>query len=299
MQKIKHIPLSLFVITCFFVPLTFGQQRVQMDKKVQTKQVLVNGVNLNYIEKGDGDPVILVHGTLGDYRTWEEQVDPFSNYFRVISYSRRYHFPNPWPENPSNFSATVHVKDLVSFIHNLEIQQAHLVGHSFGAFIALLVARDNPELVRTLTLGEPPMPMLLPPSESNVPNIQIRKAFEEGETEKAVQLFINGVLGDHSFQKLPLQVRSIMMDNARELEGAITEEHLFAPFSCEDASKMDIPTLLIEGELSPEAFGHAIDNLEKCLPNNERVIIPDASHGLEYENPQDFNRKVLQFLKKY
>ncbi len=124
-------------------------------------EIQVNGITLNYIERGQGDTVLLVHGTAGDYRTWDGQIEAFSRDHRVISYSRRYHYPNGWPPTASSFSAVIHAEDLAALIQRLDVGPVHLVGHSFGAFISLLVARENPELVRSLTLAEPPVMSLV------------------------------------------------------------------------------------------------------------------------------------------
>ena len=60
-------------------------------------RVMVNGVELHYVEAGEGEPVILLHGGQGDYRAWQPQVVVLKPHYRVISYSRRYHYPNDNP----------------------------------------------------------------------------------------------------------------------------------------------------------------------------------------------------------
>ncbi|NGP75126.1 alpha/beta hydrolase [Balneolaceae bacterium YR4-1] len=297
MPKFILVCINLLFMVCLSANPLFGQEQDKMTEQVQIKEAKVNGVTLNYIETGEGEPIIFVHGTLGDYRTWTEQIGPFSNNYQVIAYSRRYHFPNPWPQDSSNFSVTIHAKDLVEFIKHLKLKQVHLVGHSFGAFAALLATRNYPELIQSLILGEPPVMPLLETSSEGDPNLQVREAFIRGETEEAIRQFINIVLGEGAYEKLPKTIRANMMDNSRELEGAMKEENLFAPFSCEDAGKVNVPTLLIDGELSPEVFGLINDTLERCLPNSKRIVIPSASHGFVYENPQDFNEEVIRFLK--
>ncbi len=312
MQRINLMLRCVFVgllaMACFAVSPALAQQKGSSPEKVQTKKVRVNDVTLNYIERGKGDPVVFVHGTVGDYRTWDGQVEAFSKKYRVISYSRRYHYPNPWPQDASSFSVTVHAKDLVAFIQALKLGRVHLVGHSFGAFIALLVARDNPELIRSLTLGEPPVNSLLattPQGDSLLQNsvataiIPSGEAFQSGENEEGVRRFVNGVLGDSAYENLPPHVRAIMMDNIAELKGAVMDKNLFPPFACEDARKVRVPTLLLDGELSPKMLTLVQDILEECLPNKERATILAASHGLEYENPQAFNERVLAFLAQH
>ncbi len=295
---LKHLKIGFISAMCFFASPILAQP----------KEIRVNDVTLNYIEQGQGDPVVFVHGTLGDYRTWDGQIEPFSKKYRVISYSRRYHYPNIWPQDTSSFSVTVHAKDLAAFIQTLKLGRVHLVGHSFGAFISLLVAQDHPELIRSLTLGEPPVNSLLattPQGDSLLQNfvataiIPSGEAFQSGENEEGVRRFVNGVLGDSAYENLPPHVRANMMENVRELKGATMDGNLFPPFSCEDARVVRVPTLLLNGELSPKMFTQIQDILEQCLANKERAMIPAASHGLEYENPEAFNEAVLTFIAKH
>lgn len=122
----------------------------------QPKTIHINGADLAYMEQGTGDAVILVHGGLGDLRSWMFQMEPFAQHYRVISYSRRYHFPNRSAGQASEYLATQHRDDLAALIEALGIAPAHVVASSYGAYVSLLLARAHPELVRTLVLGEPP-----------------------------------------------------------------------------------------------------------------------------------------------
>ena len=305
---LRHFAIGMISVMCLSASPIFAQQKATLSETLQPKETRVNDVTLNYIERGQGDPVVFVHGTLGDYRTWDGQIEPFSEKYHVISYSRRYHYPNPWPQDSSGFSVTVHAKDLAAFLKTLKVGPVHLVGHSYGAFISLLVARDNPELVRTLTLGEPPVMSLLATTlegDSLLQNfvataiIPSGEALQNGENAEGVRRFLNGVLGDNAYENLPPHVQANMLENARELRGATMDENLFPPFSCEDARDVSVPTLLIGGELSPKMFVLIHDIIEPCLLNKERAIVPEASHGLEFENPQAFNEIVLAFLAKH
>src|SRR5687768_388623 len=128
----------------------------------EVKSVFINGDSIHYIDIGKGDPVVFVHGVVGDYRTWGAQMDEFAKNHRVIAYSRRFAFPNKQIINDSaNLTVISHSKDLSEFLKSLNLGKVHLVGHSFGANTALLTAIDNPELVHSLTLGEAMVPSLV------------------------------------------------------------------------------------------------------------------------------------------
>lgn len=304
---LKHIVLISVAAMFFVASPSFAQQKGASSSEMKTKEVGIDGLTLHYIELGQGTPVVLVHGTLEDYRTWDGQLEAFSKGYRLISYSRRYHYPNEWPKDATDFSVTLHARDLAAFIKALNLPPVHLVGHSYGAFIAFLVARDHPEVIRSLTLGEPPVwPLLKTTPEGNAllsaaitRSIATSEAFKQGNDEEGVRRFVNGVLGDGSYEKIPPAVLKRVMDNVQELKGEAASRDLFPPTTCEDVQKVKAPTLLVDGELSPKVFHLVDDMLERCLPSVERATIPAASHQMEVENPQAFNDTVLAFIAKH
>jgi pimeloyl-ACP methyl ester carboxylesterase len=89
-------------------------------------------VELHYVERGRGVAVIFVHGSLGDYSTWDAQLGPYAETYRAIAYSRRYNDPNTNRLRP-NHSAVVEAEDLAAFIKALDLGKVHVVGHSYGA----------------------------------------------------------------------------------------------------------------------------------------------------------------------
>ncbi|WP_143961699.1 alpha/beta fold hydrolase [Litoribacter populi] len=123
------------------------------------KTVQLSNHSLGYIEKGEGDPIILVHGSLSDYRSWSNQFEAFSKDYHTISYSRRYHYPNTPPtDSTTDYAVPLHARDLIDFIENLKLGPVNLVGSSYGAFVGFYAAIQRPELFKTLVMGEPPVP---------------------------------------------------------------------------------------------------------------------------------------------
>ena len=110
------------------------------DTPMEPQKIHVNGVELHYIECGTGAPFVLVHGGVGDYCSWEPQLGPFSQHFRVVSYSQRYSYPNRNPVIAPNHSALTEAEDLAALIHQLTLGRVHLVGASHGAYARLDVA---------------------------------------------------------------------------------------------------------------------------------------------------------------
>ena len=125
--------------------------------------------------------------------------------------------------------------------------------------------------------------------------------FKNNEDEKAAEIFINTVMGDSQyFAKHPQRIREIIMANTVQLKGSILYPKTGSPdISCDDLRKIKTPVLLLQGDRSPLFFSKIIDELDRCLSNKERVTLPNASHGLEYENPVEFNKIVLGFIDKH
>jgi pimeloyl-ACP methyl ester carboxylesterase len=272
------------------------------------KKIHVNGVELNYIEQGKGDSVIFVHGSLGDFRAWVFQVAPFLKHYHIIAYSRRYHYPNAWVGDGSDYSATLHAEDLAALITTLKLGAAHIVALSYGGYVALILAVKHPKLVRTLVLGEPaliPWLGLIPGGNALLTEFMTnviepsRYAIQCGNLEQGVKIFIDGIIGKNTFDALPQLVRASIMNNALELKAELSAPDLFSKFTCEDALKIKAPTLLLTGELSPKMFHLITDNLERCIINKERAIISDASHTMHAENPEAYNEIVLSFLGRH
>lgn len=279
------------------------KQAIQTEVRLPVKQARVNGTQLNYIEKGSGEAVIFVHGAVSDFRTWTEQIDAFSENYRAISYSRRYHQPYEKADETVEYSRISQTADLIGFLKSPGLEKAHLVGHSYGASIALLAALKNPELVASLTLGEPsPFPTLFNEAGLSLLNEQ-RSEFDEamrlaenGNEEAAVRCFLHTVVGVDVLALLPDERRAVVLENAGTLLPMLKTYFDSPPISCEQLKSLNIPTLFITGELSPKISRFTNEAINDCLPNSKIAVLKCASHGLQIENPAGFNKLVTDFL---
>jgi esterase len=266
------------------------------------RTVDIDGYPIAYTDRGNGTPVLLIHGSLNDYRSWTAQVDEFARHHRVLALSLRHYFPEAWDGKGEDFSLAQHALDVAEFIRALRLDKVHLVGHSRGGAVAYLVARDTPNLVRSLVLAEPRgLEDLLDQKEiaedgarSNEALFQaLQENLRKGEKEAAARAFVDGLNGAGAWAAMtPLQ-RMIILDN---IATAIDNGEL-PGMRREDIAKFDFPVLLVRGEKSLVRYARGLEEMRRCNPIiGEIVEIAGAPHAMHRTHPEAFNASVLKFL---
>lgn len=288
------------------LPLFFSLLSFQADgQSAEPIKVHVNGVDLYYIEQGRGEPLILLHGGQGDYRSWGPQMEALSSRYRVISYSRRYNFPSNNPLTPDYRSGKTDARDLAALIRQLGLGRVHLVGTSAGALAALTAAVDRPQLVRSLVLAEPPIlrwakddPRGNALYEEFIANMwkAAGAAFKSGDDLGAMKILVDGFAGPGAFDKLPAASRAAAMQNSRFFKVSTGSSDPFPELSKEKVRRLGMPVLIITGADTIKIHKFVDDELARLLPKAQRATIPNAGHGSSRENPQAFNGAVIDFL---
>jgi pimeloyl-ACP methyl ester carboxylesterase len=264
----------------------------------------VNGYDMAYAEEGSGEPLVLIHGSLNDYRYWAPQMEPLGARFRIIAPSLRHYWPEKWDGSGGRFKIDQHVEDMAAFIAALDVGPVRLIGHSRGGHIAFRLAELHPHLLRQVVLAEPGGELDESLGGKPVaPGAKGRQAqafaaaaalVQAGEVEAGLRSFAEHTGGPGAWEKRSEMRKTINRDNAQTLAGQIDEQR--RPFSRAAAEGIRTPTLLVHGENTQPSFVAIINALEGCIAGAERVVIGDAGHGMSSDNPADFNRAVLMFL---
>src|SRR5438270_6477403 len=258
----------------------------------------VNGYDMAYLELGKGPPLVCVHGTLGDFRTWSAVMGPLSKSHRVISVSLRHFFPEHWDGIGDDYLISQHIADVIAFIEQIEPKPVKLMGHSRGGHIAYRVAEARPELLRKLVLAEPGGELdatLAPPAEPSAPSAILSRIKASAEKVKgALQNFFDGIDGEGAWARLGAAAKQQLRDNIFTLIGQVRETR--KPYSRASAQSIKTPTLFIGGAETRGSLPAITRALAAEIPGASTAMIADARHWMFEQAPEEYCRIVLGFL---
>lgn len=268
------------------------------------KTMEVNGARLAYVEEGQGAPVVLVHGAVSDYRTWDRQRPLLAKGYRTVAYSQRYFGTEPWDSNWPKFGVATHAEDLAAFIRNLNVGPVHLVGWSYGATVALYTTWRNPELVKSAflyegaALGAVTDPDLLKRigADRDAAFGPSAEAVKAGDNAEAARRLIDGVANTKGlFETMPASVQLVVVENARTAPLTFTAPPP-APISCEQMGQINVPVAIVYGDRSRPFFRLAAEEVTRCMPRARHVVVPGANHMWPGIDPQGFADQAARFL---
>ncbi len=278
----------------------------------------VNGVALFYEQKGTGQPVIFVHGILCDYKGWDGQTDALSSRYTTLAYSRRYSQPNVREGDMTDSTVQNNATDLEALMSKLGITRAHLVGHSYGGYIAAYFATKHPDRLLSLTLVNAAVGTMLVKGTSALDALSL--LFKSPSVAASARKFLNGTNAaikaiDSGDQAGTVRVFLPALENGRTdlprkseqfdqmaVDNAKTVKETKAPFPTvtkKEAMGIRTPTLVMWGELSAPWDSKISQSLADAIPNCETAKIPGAGHFCLNEKPSEVNRILLSFLQKH
>ena len=260
----------------------------------------INGASIYYEIKGEGTPIIFLHGFACDTRTWDYQFDVFAKDYKAIRYDFRGFGKSSLPDTINPYS---HIKDLTALLEFLELDNVIIVAHSMGGKDALEFTFNNPDRVDALIFAEGAASIRgfnNQPGSKEV-GMMFEKVFSaEGPEEgKDVLMQIDVFKSALTNPKSEKIFRQMVMDySGWSWEGHKNLKEKYKPIKFEDLSNIQIPVLLINGELSHDHYHQTMQKMHDNLPNSKLVVLKNAGHMLGLENPEQFNQKVLSFFNE-
>lgn len=274
-----------------------------MIEQVHSGFLALNGGSLYYEVTGQGVPLVLVHSSWMHSGLWDEQVKAFSAQYRLIRYDVR-----GFGESRMDRVPYSDVDDLLKLFDHLDVDQAYVVGLSMGAEIAAGFALAHPERVKALVLCG-----------MRLDDYQWSDAFEEewarfteaiqmedypGAVNQVVKMWVDGPIRPTS-DAVRARTREMMRDHTFEHHKPFpspdteTQADSVPVSEREKYARLNAPTLVMVGDKDwPEHVAMA-QILAGYLPNAEHKVIPDAAHIVNLEQPDLFNKAVLDFLKRH
>lgn len=273
---------------------------------VQKGLAEVNGTTLYYEVAGTGHPFVLVHGHVLDRRSWDDQFAVFAQHYRVARYDQRGFGDSGLITKGMIYSDR---QDLYALMKFLGMESAYLMGVSGGGQLAIDFTLEHPEMVDALipvTAGvsgwRPSAEVMQKHPEVVQMYTDLQDAFDKHEVARAVEISLK--LWTDGPGRLPGQANPNVRERVREMSTrnwerpddqvqAETPPVPLDPPAVERLSQIDVPTLVILGELDAP---NPLEQLAAAIPGAQKVVMAGAAHHPFMEKPAEFNQIVLDFL---
>jgi pimeloyl-ACP methyl ester carboxylesterase len=273
-----------------------------------SSRMSVNGVELEYETRGSGEPVVLVHaGVFADWFKPLVDEPALTGRHRLVSYHRVGYAGSSRVSGPVSIAQQAgHLRGL---LRHLGVERAHLVGHSSGGNIVLQLALESPEMVQSLVLMEPalPVPTLGPERmlSMRAAMAPVFEAYRAGDTARAVDGFMRGVSGP-AYRTVLDRVLPGAFEQAVADADTFFGQELPAlqqwSLAREDAGRISRPALSVVGarsmDLSP-IWRARHELVLTWLPRAEGLVLPDATHLLHVEHPRAVAEALAAFFARH
>lgn len=257
---------------------------------------VAENIELHYETHGSGCPVIFINGLTTTLESWNYQIKPFSSRYRVIVYDFRGQGRSDKPE--TGYSCDLHTADLKVLMEHLEIKRAHIIGLSFGAFVAMNFAALHPENTGALAVSDTT-------SEAYPLIYHILSGWTDaqncGGLELRFEVSLPWLYSEGFIQKNRRKIK-IFKEAFKRLDGRSMEKLTVENLQNTVTDKLPLilaPTLLLVGEqdiLTPLRYTL---KLKEKISQSEISVIEECGHVAPIEKPEQFNRIVLDFLQRH
>ena len=245
---------------------------------------------------------MLLHGSLVDHHTWDSVLPLFEQSLEVLVLDRRGHGASLGP--PRSRPVRDDAADLAALLESLDLFPVHLVAHSYAGAVALRFAIDRPEMVRSLSLHEPPFVGMLALDPATAPEADrllaevrsIQARVRSGDTEAAVRALVDSFSGhEGTWERLSSKTRAIFRSLAPRWSEELDDPEAICP-DLDALHDLLVPTLLTSGELSPPPVRRINSALAGVLRNVHVRDLTDAGHVPQITDPAQSAGVVLGFL---
>jgi pimeloyl-ACP methyl ester carboxylesterase len=262
-----------------------------------------DGVKLYFEETGSGVPVIFVHEFAGDFRSWEPQLRHFGQRHRAIAYNARGYPPSDVPPDPSAYSQNRAADDAAAVLDHLRIDKAHVVGLSMGGFATLHFGFRHPARARSLTVagcgyGAEPAKHEVFRAEGAKTVEFIRAEGMAAFAEKyafgptRVQFANKDPRGFAEFQRMLAEHDATGSANTQL---GVQRERPSLYDLTDKMKALRVPTLVLTGDEDWPCLLPGI-LMKQNIPSAALAVMPNCGHGINLEDPGQFNRIVGDFL---
>lgn len=269
-----------------------------------------NGIKLCYEVKGEGEPLILVHGFGSNKEGWIAQFEPLSKYFKVIRFDNRNGGKSDRPNIPN--TAEMLADDVRGLMDYLQVEKVHIIGWSLGGIIVQSFAVKYPNRINKIVLintvmGAPNTQGVEMLKNNHITTLKARK-------EDPQQAFWDGTrLGYHySFRKEMIANPKKKFYDLWSVEDLIKIENLnplteqdiinqsnalLQKITEDDLKKIINPTLLIVSSHDKLTSSNSMIEMHNVIPNSILTIIQKAGHSSPISRAPEINKLIIEFLK--
>jgi len=264
-------------------------------------RVTINDVGIYYEVTGQGFPLVLCHEFAGDYQSWNTQVRYFSRRYQVITYNARGYPPSDVPTQLEAYSQEQAVEDLHGLLLHLRIDQAYVAGLSMGGSVALNFGFSHPEAAKALVVAGTGTGSTNP-EEFRREVAALADRFESEGMEVMAEEYARGRTRLPFLRKDPRgweEFKTMLADHS-PLGSALT----FRGVQGKRPSVFDqqthlrgltVPTLILCGDEDEPCIDVSVF-MKRSIPSAGLMMLPQTGHTLNLEEPDLFNRAVMDFL---
>jgi 3-oxoadipate enol-lactonase len=265
-------------------------------------KAVINNHLLRFIDIGisTAPPIIFIHGFPFSHKMWAfpgGQMEALAGTNRVIAYDVRGHGESE--VGSGHYTIEFFVDDLIGLMNHLNVEKAILCGLSMGGYIALRAIERHAErftgLVLADTKSEPD------PNEVKVKRAQSIKDIQENGLKLYAENYVKSVFTAESIQSKSEHVRTIQSIIERTAPAAIFGSLLALAARTDTTPSLPfikIPTLILAGEKDVLTTPASAQAMTEKIPNSKLEIIPSAAHMSNMENPEVFNKHLVEFVSQ-